>query len=205
MIGQNDFSKPNSNTSMVPNAIVSSGSEAPKPTQPPSVNVPVPPAPTATPPLKRSNLKPILFAILGIVIGAGLSIGAYFLFFAPKTESNNGLDFEVSSEVINGSTTEEIVEIYDKNISSASSGGDLFQAKLDKAGFYIMEEDYPKALEALNNIDTSSLTEPDLYRLYSHYVTVYDALGDSKNAKKNQDLAQEIAEKLDSESTEESE
>ena len=199
MIGQKGFFKTNSNSGANVNlgdAIISSGSAAPAAT-PPAPHLPNPapsPAndfsPAPAPVKKPLSIKTILIVIVAAVVGAGIAVGVIFLLNHKGSEDGETKEITYASPDNDGTkTVEETVAEFDKQIAEAKEDDVELGLKLNKVGYYMLNDDYESALTVLEGINVSSLDDFDQYRVYNHYASVYKGLGNSAKAAEYQKLA----------------
>ena len=158
------------------------------------------PAPD-TPKSPQSPLaKPWLIGIIGILLGAALAAGVFFLFFN-KPATNNQPSPEQPTEPADTpetKTDEEIIQTYEEEIIKADED-DQFILKLDKASRLVSMSKYNEALAVLSAIPTEGLDDYKLYQLYSNYVFLYDNLGDEAETARYMALFNEVYARLDAE------
>ncbi len=183
MIGQNSFSNTNTN----PDMITSGSTPAPQPMSPTS--------PTA----QNAPRKPLgtpLIILLSVLGGVLLSAVIYFVFIQPKSEGNSTASYEVevkqaSPDNDGTQTYQETLTQFDKEISSTNNEEDKLDLELNKAGYYIIIEDYDSALASLDTIDVKSLDNYDQYRVYNYYASAYEEKGEETQAARYRQLADE--------------
>ena len=136
--------------------------------------------------------KPVIITLACLlVIGAG--VGVYFAFFnnhATEEGEPNPLANLRTTYVSDGSTSaSDINKSIDEKISSSKDDEEKFANTLAKANFNIAIEDYEAALDVLNSVDDSNLSDYEQYALYNSYATVYTGLGDASSAASYKALA----------------
>ena len=184
-MGQNSFSNPNNN---------SNDTVFPETTVPPD-NMPK----EQTKPVakKSSNGKLIAIAIISALAGAGITAAVFLLVVKTPTqeeekETTTETIIETASPENDGTqTVEETLEEFDKVIAEADTKEEQFSLTLNKAGYYIINDDYNAAIELLNTLNVDSLENFDQYRVYNHYVSAYEGLGDTAQAEKYKALSDE--------------
>lgn len=176
MIGQNSFSQPNINSN--PNdAVFTSGAA-------PAMN------PVGAPSARKNSKKlPLIIGVAVLVIGLG--VGAYFLFFRPKSEGTPVQVLTADSVTTGKESEEATLKDLDKTLAESKDAAEKLDNTLNKVRYLIMLEDYETALSELETLSDAGLSDYDLYRLYGHYSTVYNGLGDTAKANRYKKLADE--------------
>ena len=203
MIGRKVFSKANNSNANfsaganpLGDAIISSGPATPPPVPHiPNYQAPTPDAGTQPAPAQAKEPKkisPALVAIISVLATALVGVVVYFVFLAPRTESDGETrDIIYASPDNDGSkTTEETIAEFDKQISATTDDDVELGLTLNKVGYYMLVDDYDSALETLNSINVSGLDDFDQYRVYNHYASVYEGLGNSTKAAEYRQLAE---------------
>lgn len=201
MIGQKGFFKTNSNVNAnLGDAIISSGS-TPTPTPPPAPHIPNLPSSDATPAgnaqpapaqtKKPLNIKTILIIIVAAIAGAGIAVGVILLLNHKGGEDGETKEITYASPDNDGTqTVAETVAEFDRQIAEAKENDVELGLKLNKVGYYMLNDDYESALGVLEGINVSQLDDFDQYRVYNHYASVYKGLGNSTKAAEYQKLAE---------------
>lgn len=210
MIGRKLFSKADNSNSgtdvgILGDAIISSNvppdtpvSTLPTPPTSPTpatnytaISTPIDNSNQLTSPKTPKKISPIVIAIISILSTALVCVAIYFIFLAPKpTKDIIVSDITYASPDNDGTQTiEETIAEFDKQISAAANDEIGLGLTLNKVGYYMLVEDYTSALETLNTIDISKLNDFDQYRVYNHYASTYEGLGNSAKAAEYRKLA----------------
>ena len=146
-------------------------------------------------PTQSSKRIPIIIASIILVIGLG--VGAYFLFFnkpsQPEEDNTNVQPTDTTTDTTPIASAdkpeEERLDDYTREIEMANNDEDRLSLILDNV-MVLMEYGHSgEALKNLQSIDVSSLSDYDLYRVYSHFAYVYDVTGDYDSADEYHNLA----------------
>lgn len=193
MIGRKVFSKANNNSNSAAgalgDAIISSGPTTPPPAPAGSSTFPThtqQPAPAAAP----KHTSPILVAFISVLATALVGVGVYFLFLAPHTGKGETREaIYVSPDNDGTQSSEATVAEFDKQIASAKDDDVELSLTLNKAGYYMLIDDYASALEVLSTINVSGLSDFDQYRVYNSLASAHNGLGNSTKAAEYRKLA----------------
>ncbi len=143
----------------------------------------------------KGNSKPIFVAAISVLVTLLLCVGAYYLFLKPKDESQ-GEEVKIGYATPDNDgtkTEEETITEFDDKISSTSSTEEKLNLIMNKAGYYIIIEDYNSAIAALDTIDVSTLSDFDQQRVYNRYATAFEKLGDTAKSDQYRQLADEAS------------
>lgn len=176
---QNSFSNLNTPTGKEP--IISSGAV---PSASISSNT------NSTKPKKSLGLGVVILAIL---ITAVVTAGAVWFFTRPQSEpEGETVPITYSSPDNDGTQAiEDTTRAFDQEIAAAKTNEEELNLKLNKAGYFLILEDYDSAIDQLNAIDLSSLSAFDQYRVYNHLASAYDGKNDTAQANNYRSLATE--------------
>ena len=216
MMGQNSFSntQANSNGANIPGAAQPAGYPAPGPVAPPpspqgAPATSTPPIPTQ-PSAKKFSPTVLIIAIVSALVGAGIAVGIMLLINNKPTTDKNEIEIRIEPASIDhdgSQTIEEGAKQYDEEIEKSTNEEEKFSWTMNKVTYYAVNEDYDSALAMLNAIDVASLDSYDQYRVYNHYVSIYEVKGDTAEAERYQQLSDEALskelEKVQAEQTEE--
>ncbi|MBR3595010.1 hypothetical protein IKL45_02090 [Candidatus Saccharibacteria bacterium] len=148
-------------------------------------------------PQPKPAKKKLIIIIAAAVAVIGLGIGAYFLFFnKPATPNNNKPDdntSETTDDTVPKASSEkpedERLKDYENEIALADNDADRLNLILDNV-MVLTDLGHPgEALARLQSVDTTGLSDFDLYRVYSHFAYVYDNMGDTAASNSYHDLA----------------
>ena len=175
---QNSLS--NLNTPTAKDTIISSGAV-------PAFNPVSSPAPKAK---RHLDIKTILIALVGALLGAGVTLGIIFLVNKIKDNSSRVEVYDADTVSDGTITVEETVSKFDDQISAAKDQTEELDALLGKIGYYIIMENYDQALADLSTISLNSLSDYDQYRVYSNFANVYAGLGNAAKSAEYKQLAE---------------
>lgn len=215
MMGQNSFSNTqiNSNGANIPGAAQPAGYPAPGPVAPPPSPQSAPATSTPPTPMQPSAKKfsptTLIIAIVSALIGAGIAVGVMLLINKKPATSEEEIEIKVepaSMDNDGSQTIEEGAKKYDEEISKSTNEEEKFSWTINKVTYYIINEDYDSALAMLDAMDIASLDNYDQYRVYNHYVSLYESKGDTAQAERYQQLSDEaLSKELEKAQTEQTE
>ena len=143
-----------------------------------------------------TNQKKLIIIIASIIAVIGLGVGAYFLFFKPSNNptpaTDDSSETTTESEIPKASSEKpeaERLKDYDNEIAAAGNDADRLNLILDNVMVMVELGHTGDALTRLQSVDTTGLSDFDLYRVYSHFAYVYDTTGDTAAANSYHDLA----------------
>lgn len=142
-----------------------------------------------------NNKKKLIIIIVSAVVVIGLGIGTYFLFVRPAStpvtptdDTTDTTETEIPKASSQKSETERLKD-YDDEIAAAGNDADRLNLILDNVMVMVELGHTGDALTRLQSIDTTGLSDFDLYRVYSHFAYVYDNANDTAAARSYHDLA----------------
>lgn len=141
--------------------------------------------------------KSLLLLLAAFVSGAILTAAGFLLFAQPSSDSAPN-DQTATTDLPHDSTDEDLLKTYDEEILRADED-DQFIIKLDKASRLVSLERHNEALAVLSSISKDGLNDDQLYRLYSTYLFLYDAIGDEAEIANYTALFNEVYARLDAE------
>ncbi|MBR2695627.1 hypothetical protein IKE86_01815 [Candidatus Saccharibacteria bacterium] len=142
---------------------------------------------------KPLDLKVIFIAIAAALVGAGIAVAVVLIVNnLNNREEGETTEITYSSPDNDGTKqNEEVIAEYDKKIAETSDKEVELGLTLNKAGYYNLIEDYDSAISVLQGIDVSSLDNFDQYRVYNYFSTAYEGKGNSAEASRYHQLAEE--------------
>ena len=146
-------------------------------------------------PTKKFPLKSVIIFVVAALVGAGIAALVFLVFINRQPQGNGAtVPIEYASENANDDSTikEETTKSLDEKITTSTDESEKLSLKLNKVDYYQISDEYDKAIEVLDTIDTSSLDADDKYRVYTYYASTYEGKSDATQAKYYQDLADEI-------------
>lgn len=146
-------------------------------------------------PQPKPAKKKLIIIIVAAVAVIGLGIGAYFLFLKPANTpapTDNTQDTTTIDEIPKASSEKpenERLKDYEDEIAAANNDADRLNLILDNVMVMTELGHTGDALTRLQTIDTTGLSDFDLYRVYSHFAYVYDTMGDTSASNSYHELA----------------